>query len=303
MKFASLTAAAAAAGLVAAAPAPGLEVSTLGGATFRVRQVHNPRYNQIGRGPRALGRVYQKYGLEMPVELVATLQSISEQIQAKTRVLSAEGGEEDAGEIKVPDNTTVGAGKGILTRRDLPSLASVLTSKPGEVSAKPELFDIEYLAPVQIGTPPQTLNLNFDTGSSDLWVFSSETPKTQQNGHKIYNINVSTTAKKIDGATWSIRYGDGSSSSGNVYQDTVSVGGLSVTNQAVESATRVSGSFTEDAASSGLLGLGFDHINQVKPNSQKTFFSNAMSSLAMPLFSANLKKGEGNTSPTTECRT
>jgi len=123
MKFASLTAAAAAAGLVAAAPAPGLEVSTLGGATFRVRQVHNPRYNQIGRGPRALGRIYQKYGLEMPAELVATLQSISEQIQAKTHVLSAESGEEDAGEIKVPDNTTVGAGKGILTRQDSPSSA------------------------------------------------------------------------------------------------------------------------------------------------------------------------------------
>lgn len=104
----------------------------------------------------------------------------------------------------------------------------------GTVTADPiDEFDDAYVSPVQIGTPPQTLNLDFDTGSSDLWVFSSRTPANEVAGQSVFTVESSSTAQQISGATWSITYGDGSSSSGIVYNDVVSIGGVSVT-QAVE---------------------------------------------------------------------
>ena len=123
------------------------------------------------------------------------------------------------------------------------------------------------------------------------WVFSSELPRTEQNGHSIYNPAKSSTSKVSNGETWKISYGDGSSASGNVYTDVVNVGGTSVTGQVVELAQTISSEFAQDQ-SDGLLGLAFSSINTVKPNQAKTFFANAESSLDSPLFTANLKKGQ-----------
>ena len=157
----------------------------------------------------------------------------------------------------------------------------------GTVTTNPTEYDSEYLTPVSVGG--QTLNLDFDTGSSDLWVFSSELPASERNGHAYYT--PSSTARLLSGYTWSISYGDGSGASGNVYTDTVKVGATTASSQAVELAETVSAQFQQDTANDGLLGLAFDSINTVSPTKQKTFFSNVKASLSAPLFTANLKKG------------
>ena len=44
--------------------------------------------------------------------------------------------------------------------------AAAASAQSGSVAANPEQYDSEYLCPVTVGG--QTLNLDFDTGSSDL---------------------------------------------------------------------------------------------------------------------------------------
>ncbi|OAA35184.1 secreted aspartic proteinase precursor [Metarhizium rileyi] len=157
----------------------------------------------------------------------------------------------------------------------------------GSVQNVPQQYDSEYLAAVQIGTPAQTLKLDFDTGSSDLWVFSTETPGDEVQGQTLYKPNSSSTAHLLQGQSWNIVYGDSSSSSGDVYSDVVSIGGLKVQGQAVESAQQVSAQFSS-GPSSGLLGLAFGSLNTVFPDRQKTFLENAAPRLDAPLFTANL---------------
>ncbi|KAK7184986.1 eukaryotic aspartyl protease [Paraphaeosphaeria sporulosa] len=144
----------------------------------------------------------------------------------------------------------------------------------GEVKAEDQLNDSMYLCPVAIGTPPQVCNLHFDTGSSDLWLWSTELDsKTQStgksSGHNIYSPKSSSTWKKISGSSWKIRYGDGSNASGIVGTDNVTLGGLCVENQAIELASKLSPQFIKGAGD-GLLGLAFGKINTVKPKAVKT---------------------------------
>ncbi|CAI7593379.1 unnamed protein product [Penicillium glandicola] len=155
----------------------------------------------------------------------------------------------------------------------------------GSAVTTPEDGDVEYLTPVTIGD--STLNLDFDTGSADLWVFSSELAASSQSGHDIYD--VSTSGTKISGATWSISYGDGSSASGDVYKDSVTVGGVTASAQAVEAAQKISSQFLADKDNDGLLGLAFSSLNTVSPTPQKTFFDNVKADLDSPLFAVTLK--------------
>ncbi|KAK8141663.1 Type I transmembrane sorting receptor [Beauveria asiatica] len=161
----------------------------------------------------------------------------------------------------------------------------------------PSRPDVEYYARVDIGTPAQTMNLLFDTGSSDLWVFVPDTSGTIDDGQGRWNVSASSSASRIDGGSWSIGYGDGSGAKGTLYDDTVSVAGIAVT-QGVEVATSIShsrdGSAILGSPVSGIVGFGFDGGNTGNPQ-QKTLFTNMLSKLDSPVFTVDLKHGADGT--------
>lgn len=85
--------------------------------------------------------------------------------------------------------------------------------------------------------------------------------------------------------TWKIEYGDGSSASGNVGTDVVSIGGLKIQNQAVELAKKLAAQFAQ-GTSDGLLGLAFPQINTISsggsPDPQPTPVANMITQDDIP---------------------
>jgi hypothetical protein len=96
-----------------------------------------------------------------------------------------------------------------------------------------------------------------------MQVFSSALVSTQKNGHNVFDPKQSKTYKALPGKSWKIQYGDGSTASGDCGTDTLNIGGLSVKNQTVETAKKLSQQFIDNTGD-GLLGLAFSSINTVE---------------------------------------
>ncbi|PWO01062.1 acid protease [Tilletiopsis washingtonensis] len=109
--------------------------------------------------------------------------------------------------------------------------------------------ELLWVGPLSYGTPAQTFQLDFDTGSSDTFV---------QPG--LYKPAASTSST-TNGQKFRVAYGDGTMATGTVYRETVTIGGLKVKNQAVGAADQ---STLDDTSSNGISGFGFPSIAQFK---------------------------------------
>lgn len=129
---------------------------------------------------------------------------------------------------------------------------------------------------VNIGHPAQSFVVQIDTGSSDLWIPSSICVLQICTSKHTYNSGKSSTSHQ-QSKTFSITYADGSTSTGPVFTDTVTMGTVTSTNQFFGSVTSLT-SLAAPSGVDGIIGLAFQSISSLQ---QPPFFLNAIAQNAV----------------------
>ncbi|XP_036435232.1 pepsin A-like [Colossoma macropomum] len=117
--------------------------------------------------------------------------------------------------------------------------------------------DLSYYGAISIGTPPQSFQVIFDSGSSNLWVPSVYCSSEACQNHNKFNPSDSSTFQNANEAL-SIQYGTGSMT-GYLGYDTVTVGGISIQNQ-IFGLSETEAPFMASMAADGILGLAYQSI-------------------------------------------
>ncbi|KZT72002.1 acid protease [Daedalea quercina L-15889] len=120
--------------------------------------------------------------------------------------------------------------------------------------------DSSYFGSLAIGTPAVSFDIILDTGSSDLWVASSETTGASTNipsGIATFDSASSSTFKSLN-QSFSITY-DSGEAQGTLAEDTVQMAGFAVSSQVFATVSEVSSNVLS-APVSGLMGLAWQAI-------------------------------------------
>eukprot|EP00607_Mallomonas_marina_P009793 CAMPEP_0182419564 /NCGR_PEP_ID=MMETSP1167-20130531/3990_1 /TAXON_ID=2988 /ORGANISM="Mallomonas Sp, Strain CCMP3275" /LENGTH=356 /DNA_ID=CAMNT_0024594549 /DNA_START=179 /DNA_END=1249 /DNA_ORIENTATION=+ len=189
--------------------------------------------------------------------------------------------------IKLKKKTEQQLVDGILSRAT--DLKSSLTD--GDVIIN-DYANAQYYGEISIGSPAQTFEVIFDTGSSDLWVASSKCDKSCGK-HSKYDSSVSSTYIE-DGTIFKIQYGSGAVS-GIQSKDKLSVGNLEVKTQGfaeVEDASGL-GLAYQIGKFDGIFGLAFRILSVNKtPTPIENLYSNGIIEKAQFAFFLGTKDGD-----------
>eukprot|EP00750_Incisomonas_marina_P002254 INCI12174.1.p1 GENE.INCI12174.1~~INCI12174.1.p1 ORF type:complete len:367 (-),score=37.95 INCI12174.1:589-1689(-) len=152
----------------------------------------------------------------------------------------------------------------------------------------------QYIGAIGIGTPPQAVNVIFDTGSANLWVTSSLCRESTCLSHPSFDAHKSSSYQRI-GYGIHVKFGTGKIE-GFMSEDTFSVANIVIPGQRFAEVTSEQGSVFWSPHFSGIMGLAFPalaafHFTPV--------FDNIMnqSLLKEPVFSFFLAKNPNDGGP------
>jgi cathepsin D len=144
---------------------------------------------------------------------------------------------------------------------------------------------------ISIGTPGQTVTMQFDTAGADLIVPSTGCASTPAcKGLNLYDPSTSTTSSDV-GSDFEASFGAGSgasSATGELYSDIVTIAGFQV-KQVFGAATGYFGGFL--ASNPGLLGLAYSSISQLGNYNNVFGTLIAQNQVPAPIFSFYLASG------------
>jgi len=119
-------------------------------------------------------------------------------------------------------------------------------------------LDAQYYGEIEVGTPPQTLRVLFDTGSANLWLPSSSCWSLSCFFHGYYRSKESISYV-ANGTRLSIQYGTGGAS-GHLSRDVVGLAGMQVADVLFGEMTSVWGLTFLFSKFDGILGLGWSSL-------------------------------------------
>ncbi|KAG2186045.1 hypothetical protein INT43_002483 [Umbelopsis isabellina] len=128
----------------------------------------------------------------------------------------------------------------------------------GTIELKDNYFDVSYVGQMGIGTPPQTFTMDFDTGSSDIWVPLANCSTCRKDNS--FDPEKSSTYQ-FQGFPWTLQYADGSTAKGFTAMDAITLGDLYSINQTIGLAENESGEFAQNTGLDGIFGLGFPALS------------------------------------------